>query len=123
MSQIYKKDKSDNSYGVQETSSAEDKADFYSILEEEILRTFEDGRMLCLEIQGDPHEMSANGKLLMCLVDRYNLVVVNGTEKCSVVITRMRKKGNNVFLTFSKYANHCTRWFQKCTLMKVEAMF
>ena len=70
-----------NSYGVQETSPAEDKAEFYSILEEEILLTFDAGRMLCMEmdanaklgsqtIQGDPHEMSSNGKLLMCLVER-----------------------------------------------------
>ena len=94
-----------NSYGVQENSSAEERAEFYSILEEEIIITQDNGRMLCLEmdanaklghlyIKGDPNEMSPNGKLLLCLIKRYNLIVINGTDKCSGVITRMRTKGN-----------------------------
>ena len=119
------------SYGVQETSPAEDKAEFYSILEEEILLTFDAGRMLCMEmdanaklgsqtIQGDPHEMSSNGKLLLCLVKRYNLVVVNGTEKCSGVITRMRKKGATVEKSVIDFFIVCQSLYQMVSKMDID---
>ena len=42
-------------------------------------------------IPNDPAEnMSRNGKILMDIVERRDLTVVNGTEKCNGVITRKR---------------------------------
>ena len=46
-------------------------------------------------INGDPHEMSPNGKLLMDLISRKQLVVVNCTDKCTGVITRTKVKGKS----------------------------
>ena len=37
-----------NSYGVQETRPAEDKAEFFSIMDEEIMLTLDGGGMLCM---------------------------------------------------------------------------
>ena len=79
-----------NAYGVQEVASIQEKTEFYSILEEEILMTLNSGHMLCIEldanakfgkkiIPNDPHEISANGRLLLSLVERMNLVIVNST--------------------------------------------
>ena len=72
-----------NAYGVQETASTEEKLEFYSVLEEEISQTLASDRMVCLEldanakignqiIRNDPHEISANGKLLLSIVERNN---------------------------------------------------
>ena len=43
-------------------------------------------------IEGDPHEMSSNGKLLWGILSRRSCTVVNSTEKCEGVITRSRMK-------------------------------
>ena len=120
-----------NSYGIQENCSAEDRSDYYNILEEEILQTFDCGRMLCIEtdanaklgpryIQGDLHQMSANGKLLMSLIERHNLVVINGTDKCTGVITRMRKKGGLVEKSTIDFFIVCQSLFQMVTKMTVD---
>ena len=112
-----------NSYGVQETSPAEDKAEFFSILEEEIMLTLDGGGMLCMEmdandklgkgyIKGDPHEITSNGKLLINIVERYNLVVINGREKCAGLITRMRRKGNIIEKSVLDYFIVCQALFQ-----------
>ena len=41
-------------------------------------------------IKGDPHESTPNGKLLLEMVDRNNLVVANSLDICKGVITRER---------------------------------
>ena len=41
-------------------------------------------------IPGDPHEMTPNGELLAAIVERHNLIVANGSDKCSGTITRKR---------------------------------
>ena len=120
-----------NSYGVQENSSAEERAEFYSILEEEIIITQDNGRMLCLEmdanaklghlyIKGDPNEMSPNGKLLLCLIKRYNLIVINGTDKCSGVITRMRTKGNKTEKSVIDFFIVCQSLYQMVVKMDID---
>ena len=120
-----------NSYGIQETSTVEDKVDFYSTLEDEIQSTFDAGCMLCWEtdanaklgpeyIKGDPHEITNNGKLLLNLVERYNLVIVNGTEKCSGVITRMRKKGKDIEKSAIDFFIVCQALFQMVTQMQID---
>jgi hypothetical protein len=120
-----------NSYGIQETSPVEDKVDFYSTLEDEIQSTFDAGCMLCWEtganaklgteyIKGDPHAMTNNGQLLLNLVERYNLVIVNGTEKCSGVITRMRKKGKDIEKSAIDFFIVCQALFQMVSQMQID---
>ena len=45
-------------------------------------------------IKKDPHEMSANGKLLNGVIERQGLRVVNGSDKCKGNITRFRRTIN-----------------------------
>jgi hypothetical protein len=120
-----------NSYGVQETSPAKDKADYYSTLEEEIQLTLDAGCMLCWEtdanakmgpdyIKGDPHEITPNGKLLLSLIERHNLVIVNGTDKCAGIITRMRRKGNIIEKSVIDFFIVCQTLFQLVTRMEID---
>ena len=44
-------------------------------------------------IKGDPNKISPNGRLLLDLINRKSLVVVNASDKCYGVITRMKVKG------------------------------
>jgi hypothetical protein len=45
-------------------------------------------------IPKDPHEITPNGKILAAIIERHALVVANGTEQCSGVITRTRSTSN-----------------------------
>ena len=55
-------------------------------------------------IPNDPHNQSPNGKLLANIIDRHNLSVVNGTDKCTGLITRQRNDEKSVidFVIVSK---------------------
>ena len=90
-------------YGPQEDDKEENINKFYNYLEEEIIACEERNCGLIMEldcnaklgkeiIQGDPHNMSSNGKLLWDVVQRHGCTVVNATEKCVGVITRSRMK-------------------------------
>ena len=41
-------------------------------------------------IPNDPHELSPNGSLLAAIIERQNLIVGNGSQKCRGTITRKR---------------------------------
>ena len=72
-------------------------------LEEEILNSRLSGKPVIVQldansklgphlIKNDPHEQSPNGSILADILERQQLVLVNGLgEKCSGVITRKRK--------------------------------
>ena len=100
----------------------EEKLEFYSVLEEEISQTLASDRMLCLEldanakignqiIRNDPHEISANGKLLLSIVERNNLVIVNATNKCFGTITRMKKVKNIIEKSVLDYFIVCQNFY------------
>ena len=91
-------------YGPQEDDSGEKINKFYCALEEEMVLCEERDCGLIMELdcnanlgkditEGDPHNMSNNGKLLWEIIQRRNCTVVNSTDKCSGVITRSRIKG------------------------------
>ena len=82
-----------NAYGVQETASAEERCEFFALLDQEINCCVSNGYLLCLEldanakvgdfIQNNPQEdISPNGRLLIDIIERNNLILVNGTSKC-----------------------------------------
>ena len=63
---------------------------------------------------------TSNGKLLLSLVERYNLVIVNGTEKCSGIITRMRRKGQVTEKSVIDFFIVCQALYQMVTQMQVD---
>ena len=108
-----------NAYGPQEQGeNYNDKVlHFWNDLEREIIKARDDGCLIMVQtdsnaklgkeyISRDPNEMSNNGKLMIGMVDRQELVVANTLEKCIGTITRHRVvdgKLDNLFLIISFY--------------------
>ena len=71
-------------------------------------------------IPNDPHEISANGRLLLSLVERMNLVIVNSTMKCHGTITRMKKVKNNVEESVLEYFLVCQNFYLMINSMIID---
>ena len=74
---------------------------FFTALETKIERAMLAGKSLIVEMDAnsklgtkyiakDPHNMSQNGAILASIVERQQLIVVNGSTKCTGTITRRR---------------------------------
>ena len=120
-----------NAYGVQECAAIEEKLEFYSIIEEEILIALSSKRMVCIAmdanaklgkkyILGDTHEISNNGRILLNLVERLNLVVVNSTRKCQGTTTRMRNVKNKLEESIIDYFIVCQDFYLIINSMEVD---
>ena len=81
-----------NAYGVQETAPAEERSEFFSLLEQEIQFCINSGIFLCMEldanakvgeiIENNPQlSISQIGRLLIDIIERNNLILVNGNDK------------------------------------------
>ena len=71
-------------------------------------------------VKNDPHEMSANGRLLMDIVERHNLVIVNATDKCIGTITRMKTLKNLVEKSVLDYFIVCQNFYSFIISMKID---
>ena len=120
-----------NAYGVQETAPVTEKMEFLTILDQEIENAKNNERMICIQmdanakfgsdvIKGDPHKISANGELLLDLITRKSLILVNSTDKCSGVITRMRVKGNKKEESTLDYFIVCENFYIFCVNMDID---
>ena len=89
-------------YGPQENLEEEKRLPFFMALELEVAKAANAGKSVVIEldannklgakyIPGDPHEAMPNGKILSQIIERQDLVVVNGSSKCSGLITRRRR--------------------------------
>ena len=87
--------------GPQENWEEEKRILFFLQLEIEIEKAELAGKSILIQmdansklgskhIKNDPHEMSPNGALLSKIIERHNLTVGNGSEKCEGLITRRR---------------------------------
>ena len=95
-------------YGPQENWCEEEKMHFFTALEEEIAAAELEGKEVIItmdansklgpkHIEGDPHQISENGKILEGIVQRHALIVANGLkDKREGVITRQRSTENGV---------------------------
>ena len=86
-------------YGPQENWPEDKRMPFFLALETEIEKAVLAGKSVLVEsdansklgpefIPRDPHKMSPNGAILASIVERQNLIVVNGSTKCKGTITR-----------------------------------
>ena len=115
-----------NCYGPQEVSQAQRSASeqhdvvsqFWIELENEIIKAKNDGCHVLIEmdanakvgksvLKDDPNEESANGKLLLDMVERQNLRILNVSEKCSGVITRQRVTVERMEMSVIDYIIGC----------------
>ena len=89
-------------YGPQENWDEDKRVPFFLALETEIEKAELEGKSVIIEldanaklgpnfISGDPHKMTPNGGLLAGIITRHNLIVGNGSSKCSGTITRQRR--------------------------------
>ena len=95
-------------YGPQENWLEDEKMPFFSALEEEIAAAELEGKEVVITmdansklgskyIEGDPHPMSDNGKILESIIQRHALIVANGLEdKRKGIITRQKMTVNGV---------------------------
>ena len=91
-----------NAYGPQEDSSDEDINLFWHLLDEEVLSAKDNNCLILIQldtnakvgsniIQGDPHKISGNGRILIELTERHNLTIANSLNICKGAITREKK--------------------------------
>ena len=91
-----------NCYGPQENLPLETRNGFFIELECRIISAKSAQQLICIQfdansklgngiIKGDPHFISANGKIMADMFSRQNLIVFNATDKCYGVITRYKK--------------------------------
>ena len=60
-------------------------------------------------LNNDPNNISANGKILIDVVERQKLVIANTLEVCKGVVTRERITKNNVERSVIDYVILCER--------------
>ena len=87
--------------GPQENWEEAKRRPFFIALEAELVKAEIAGKSVIIEmdsnsklgsqyIPNDPHPMSPNGRLLADIIERHVLVVANGEENCSGLVTRQR---------------------------------
>ena len=64
--------------------------------------------------------MSSNGKLLFDILTRQNMIIVNATDKCSGIITRIKKTVRGVEQSVIDYFVVCLELFQMIVKMTVD---
>ena len=120
-----------NAYGVQENSSISEIIEFYAILDQEIEESISNNCLICLQmdangklgneiINGDPNSLSLNGCLLLELISRKSLVIVNASDKCNGIITRMKVKGRITEESVIDYFIVCQELYSLVSSMLVD---
>ena len=88
-----------NAYGPQEDDGQQKILNFWAEIENEIMKSKENDCLTVLqmdanakigkdELEGDPHDTSNNGKLLLEIAECQNMIIANRLNKCKGVITR-----------------------------------
>ena len=112
-------------YGPQENWEEERRLPFFIALEIEIEKATLAGKAVIIEMDAnsklgskyipeDPHGMTPNGSLLGGIIERQNLIVGNGSDKCQGVITRKRVTKNRTeqsVIDIILFSSHLSKHF------------
>ena len=120
-----------NGYGPQEHAPENVRNSFFDYLDLEIKRSKISGSLICVEMDSnsklgpniipkDPHEQSANGKLLEKVIIDNDLVVVNAESLCKGTITRFRKTVHRNEESILDHILVCRDFFQMVTSMTID---
>ena len=120
-----------NIYGIQESCSLIERIEFFTLLESQIEKNMQSGLMLLIEmdgnakfgsniISGDPHVMSPNGELLYNIITRKGLILINSSEKCSGVITRVRNTTLRSEKSAKDFFISCPAFYQYVSKMNID---
>ena len=108
-----------NAYGPQEDDGSNKVYKFWQEIEQEIVSAKDENCLLILQmdanakigkenLKGDPNNSSANGRLLLDVVERQNLTIVNTLDICKGVITRERVTSATVEKSVIDYVIVCS---------------
>ena len=100
-------------------------------MDEEIENAFNNNCLVCVQLDangklgneiicGDPNEKSPNGRLLLDLINRKSLVVVNATDKCNGIITRMNVKAQSTEQSVLDYFIVCETLYRLVISLMVD---
>ena len=120
-----------NGYGPQEDEEKQITLNFWLEIEKEVLAARDNGCMILIEmdanakvgnevIANDPHEQTNNGKILLDIVNRHDLVIVNALELCKGVITRERVFEKKVEKSAIDYVVICRELYDFLTSMIID---
>ena len=120
-----------NGYGPQEGDPISEKMKFFTCLETAIISAKLNGNLICSELDAnskvgmenistDPHHISANGQLLMDIVNRNELIVVNSTSKCFGTITRLRRTKISEEKSVIDYFIVCSKFFELISSLEID---
>ena len=120
-----------NGYGPQEDDNLQDILAFWQEFESEVIRAKDDGCLVLIEmdanakvgkniIDGDSHSTSNNGKLLIDIIERQDLIIGNSLEICKGVVTRERVVENNTEKSTIDYIIVCSELAEYMTEMMVD---
>ena len=120
-----------NAYCPQKYAKLDEKIEFYTNLDEEIQAALDSGNLVCVQLDGngkfgssiireDPHEMSNNGKLLLDLITRKNLILVNSSNECKGTITRSKVVGGHTEKSVIDFFFVCERLFQYVDYLEID---
>ena len=120
-----------NCYGPQETLPLASRTEFFIEMEARVTAAKDNQKLVCIQldansklggeiIKGDPNEMSSNGRILLDVIKRQNLIVVNSTEKCSGLITRYKKTKAGEEKSVIDFFIVCEELFKKVVSMVVD---
>ena len=120
-----------NCYGPQETLPLSTRAEFFIEMESRIISAKDNQKLICIQldansklgsqiIKGDPNDMSSNGKLLLEVVTKHNLIVVNSTDKCFGLITRFKETKLGEERSVIDFFIVCDELFQRVVKMEVD---
>ena len=107
-----------NGYGPQEDDEIQEILAFWQELEGEIIRAKDEGCLIIVEmdanaklgkdvISEDTHNISNNGKLLLDIIERQDLVIGNALDICKGVVTRERVFENKIERSAIDYILMC----------------
>ena len=120
-----------NGYGPQEDEDRQIILNFWQEIEKEVIVAKDSVCMVAIEmdanakvgkeiIKEDPHHQTNNGKLLVDLVERQNLIILNALDLCEGVITRERVFENKVENSIIDYIIICQELYYYLIGMKID---
>ena len=120
-----------NGYGPQEDDNNQRIIGFWQEIEAEIMNAKDNECLVLVEmdanakvgnevIKNDPNPMSSNGKIMLDMIERQNLVIANAEDTCDGVITRERVADDKVEKSVIDYILMCERMKSFLTSVHVD---
>ena len=120
-----------NAYGPQEDDETHEIISFWQAIETEVEHAKANGCMVLIQldanakvgkevIQEDPNSTTNNGRILLDVIDRQDLILVNSSKFCVGTITRERVFEDKIERSIIDYVITCSELFESVQKMEVD---